>query len=168
MGAFFRLIIGTISLFFAALISLSAFAQVSEPVSYGDWDVRCETPAGAPNPQCVLMQFVTATDRPNVGLNVMVFKTADGQAKLLRIITPLGVLLPSGLGLKVDAEDIGRAGFVRCITGGCVAEVIMEEELLNKLRQGSQATFIIFTTPEEGIGIPISLSGFSSGYAALP
>jgi invasion protein IalB len=30
------------------------------------------------------------------------------------------------------------------------------------------ATFIIFQTPEEGIGIPLSLAGFDEGYAALP
>jgi invasion protein IalB len=30
------------------------------------------------------------------------------------------------------------------------------------------ATFIIFQTPEEGIGIPISLKGFAEGYDTLP
>ncbi len=84
------------------------------------------------------------------------------------MITPLGVLLPSGLGLKIDNEDVGRAGFVRCVAEGCLAEVIMENELLGKLRRGSQATFIVFETPEAGIGIPISLTGFSAGYDALP
>ena len=44
----------------------------------------------------------------------------------------------------------------------------MEDELLDKLRGGEQATFIVFETPEAGIGIPISLSGFSAGYDALP
>ena len=33
---------------------------------------------------------------------------------------------------------------------------------------GQTATFIIFQTPEEGIGIPISLNGFGPGYDALP
>ncbi len=28
--------------------------------------------------------------------------------------------------------------------------------------------FIIFQTPEEGIGVPISLDGFSEGFDALP
>ncbi|MCG8445127.1 MAG: invasion associated locus B family protein, partial [Hyphomicrobiales bacterium] len=36
------------------------------------------------------------------------------------------------------------------------------------LQQGQTATFIIFQTPEQGIGIPVSLNGFSDGYAALP
>ena len=51
---------------------------------------------------------------------------------------------------------------------GCIAEVILEDDLLSKLQSGAQATFIIFQTPEEGIGIPISLNGFSAGFSALP
>lgn len=160
---------------FSAFVFLSALSFASFPANaqqsqtpYGDWNMRCETPPGAQGPQCALMQYVVAESRSNVGLSVIMLKTADGKAKLLRIITPLGVLLPSGLGLKIDDEDIGRAGFVRCVAEGCLAEVIMEDELLNKLRRGQQATFIVFVSPEDGIGIPISLSGFSAGYDALP
>ena len=51
----------------------------------------------------------------------------------MRILAPLGVLLPSGLGLKIDAADMGRAGFVRCLPNGCVAEVILEDKLLTAL-----------------------------------
>ncbi|MEO1141689.1 MAG: invasion associated locus B family protein, partial [Pseudomonadota bacterium] len=36
------------------------------------------------------------------------------------------------------------------------------------LRQGKTATFIVFQTPEEGIGIPVDLSGFSDGYSKIP
>ena len=68
----------------------------------------------------------------------------------------------------MDDADIGRAGFVRCLPNGCIAEVILEDALLAKLKAGGQATFIIFQTPEEGIGIPISLKGFSAGFDALP
>ena len=49
-----------------------------------------------------------------------------------------------------------------------MAEVILDDELLGKLRVGTTATFIVFQTPEEGIGIPVSLNGFGPGYDALP
>jgi invasion protein IalB len=135
---------------------------------YGDWEMRCETPPGATRDQCALMQSVAAEDKPNVNLVVIVLKTADGKSRLLRVIAPLGVLLPSGLGLKVDQADIGRAGFVRCLPTGCVAEVVMEDKLLDQLRAGTSATFIIFQTPEEGIGIPLALNGFKDGFEKLP
>ncbi|MFZ4533265.1 MAG: invasion associated locus B family protein [Alsobacter sp.] len=136
--------------------------------AFGDWQLRCETPAGAKVEQCALLQSVQADDKPNVTLVVIVLKTADGKSRLLRVIAPLGVLLPAGLGLKIDQNDVGRAGFVRCLPTGCVAEVIMDDELLGKLRGGTAATFIVFQTPEEGIGIPVSLNGFVKAFEALP
>jgi invasion protein IalB len=46
--------------------------------------------------------------------------------------------------------------------------VILEKQLLDTLKAGMAATFIIFQTPEEGIGIPVDLKGFADGFAALP
>ena len=142
-------------------------AQGAVRSTHGDWELRCDTPPGAQSEQCVVMQFVTAEDRDNVGLTVIALKTADGQAQILRILAPLGVLLPRGLGLRIDNDDMGSAGFVRCLPNGCVAEVIMDAALIAKLSGGKTATFVIFQTPEEGIGIPISLNGFGEGYQAL-
>ncbi|WP_099865192.1 invasion associated locus B family protein [Pararhizobium haloflavum] len=136
--------------------------------NHGAWSIVCDQEAGAPNEQCALMQNVIAEDRPEVGLSVVVLKTADDQGRILRVLAPLGVLLPNGLGLNVDGEDIGRAYFVRCFTDGCYAEVILEDELLQTMREGTTATFIVFQTPEEGIGIPVDLDGFGEGFDALP
>jgi len=146
----------------------SAYAQGAVKSVHNDWQVRCDTPPGAQGEQCALIQSVTAEDRANVGLTVIVLKTADQKSRLMRVVAPVGVLLPSGLGLKIDQVDVGRAGFVRCLPNGCVAEVVMDDNLVNKLRTGQTATFIIFQTPEEGIGFPMSLKGFGEGFDKLP
>ena|SRR5271165_2797518 len=162
-------------LLLAAVIVLAALgASAKEAAAQGavksvhsDWQVRCDTPPGAQGEQCALIQSVTAEDRANVGLTVIVLKTADHKSKLMRVVAPVGVLLPSGLGLKIDQVDVGRAGFVRCLPNGCVAEVVMDDNLLKQLRTGQTATFIIFQTPEEGIGFPMSLKGFGEGFDKL-
>jgi invasion protein IalB len=145
-----------------------AAAQGAVRSVHADWQIRCETPPGAQAEQCALIQSVTAEDRANVGITVIVLKTADAKARLMRVVAPMGVLLPSGLGLKIDNADVGRAGFVRCLPNGCVAEVVMDETLVKQLRAGQTATFIIFQTPEEGIGFPMSLKGFGEGFDKLP
>jgi len=152
----------------AAMGGTAALAQGAVKSVHGDWQIRCDTPPGAQSEQCALMQSVTAEDRPNVGLTVIVLKTADQKSRLMRVVAPLGVLLPSGLGLKIDNNDVGRAGFVRCLPNGCVAEVVMDDNLIKQLRTGQTSTFIIFQTPEEGIGFPMSLKGFGEGYDQLP
>ena len=152
----------------ACLTAHPASAQGLVKAKYGDWELRCETPPGASKEQCALVQSVAAEDKPNINLVVIVLRTADGKSRLLRVIAPLGVLLPSGLGLKIDSTDVGRAGFVKCLPTGCVAEVVMEDKLIDQMRNGTNATFIIFQTPEEGIGIPLSIKGFKEGFDALP
>ena len=166
MRSFFALTI----LSFAALAGTAgpATAQGAVKSVHNDWQVRCDTPPGAQGEQCALIQSVVAEDRSNAGLTVIVLKTADQKSRLMRVVAPVGVLLPSGLGLKIDQADVGRAGFVRCLPNGCVAEVVMDDNLVKQLRSGQTATFIIFQTPEEGIGFPMSLKGFGEGYDKLP
>jgi len=151
-----------------AILPDAVLAQGTVRSVHNDWQIRCDTPPGAQAEQCALMQSVTAEDRPNIGLTVIILKTADKKTRLMRVIAPPGVLLPSGLGLKIDNAEIGRAGFVRCVPNGCVAEVIMDDNLVSKLRTGQTATYIIFQTPEEGIGFPMSLKGFGEGFDKLP
>src|SRR5690606_13134257 len=158
----------------AAVCVMALPAQAQQPQSgtvrstHGAWSVICDTPPGATAEQCVMMQNVVAEDRPEMGLSVVVLRTADNKAEILRVLAPLGVLLPNGLGLNVDGNDIGRAYFVRCFQDGCYAEVILEQPLIDTLSNGTSATFIVFQTPEEGIGIPVDLNGFKDGFAALP
>jgi invasion protein IalB len=163
---------GRAAIAFAALAGLGGADQVLAQGAvrsvHADWQIRCDTPPGAHAEQCALIQSVTAEDRANVGLTVIVLKTADQKSKLMRVVAPMGVLLPTGLGLKIDNADMGRAGFVRCLPNGCVAEVVMDDNLLRSLRTGQTATFIIFQTPEEGIGFPMSLKGFGEGFDKLP
>ena len=171
MGAMIRARLvasATAALAACVLMAGPAYPQGTVKSVHADWQVRCDTPPGAQGEQCALIQSVTAEDRPNVGLTVIVLKTADQKSRLMRVLAPLGVLLPSGLGLKIDKTDVGRAGFVRCLPNGCVAEVVMDDNLVKQLRTGTSATFIIFQTPEEGIGIPMSLKGFGEGYDKLP
>jgi invasion protein IalB len=157
------------ALFLAAVFwSQGAAAQHGTVRSvHNDWQIRCETAPGAPAEQCALVQSVTAEDRPNVGLTVIILKTADGKSRIMRVLVPLGVLIPKGLGLRIDQTDIGSAAFVRCLPNGCVSEVYLDEKLIAQLRGGKTALFLIYQTPEEGIGVPLSLAGFSAGYDRL-
>jgi invasion protein IalB len=134
---------------------------------HGDWQEVCKPPPpGAKHEVCALVQSVTAEDRNNVGLTVYFQKFSDGK-RVLRVFAPLGVLLPPGLGLKIDDKDVGHAPFLRCHTFACYAQVTMDDKLIDQLKNGKTAVFIIFQSEEAGIGIPISLAGFSQALAAL-
>lgn len=134
---------------------------------YGDWQIVCKPPPpGAKNEICALVQSVTAEDRNNIGLTVYFQKFSNG-TRVLRVFAPLGILLPPGLGLKIDDKDVGHAPFLRCHSFACYAQVVVEDPLIEQLKNGKTAIFIIFQTEEAGIGIPISLSGFKEALEKL-
>ncbi|MEN2494258.1 MAG: hypothetical protein TECD_00149 [Hyphomicrobiaceae bacterium hypho_1] len=134
---------------------------------HGDWQIICrEPPPGSKNKICALVQSVTAKDQDNVGLTIYFQKFSNG-TNVLRVFAPLRVLLPPGLGLKIDGKDIGHAPFLRCHTFACYAQVIVDKKLIEQFVQGKVAIFVIFQTEEAGIGIPISLDGFQSGLKNL-
>lgn len=161
-----------LTLVFTGILAATTGAFASDPAvkgTFGHWTVRCEIPQGAKSEQCALVQSVTAEEHPGVSAVVIVLKSAENPSgKILRVVVPLGILLPAGLGLRIDDTDVGRTGFMRCISTGCVAEVVMDDALTNKLRVGDTAFFVIFQNSEEGIGLPVTLSGFSAGIDALP
>lgn len=147
--------------------AIAAEADGNVRAQHGDWQVVCKPPPpGASKEVCAVVQSVTAEDRNNVGLTVYFQNFANG-TQVLRVFAPIGVLLPPGLGLKIDGKDVGNAPFLRCHTFACYAQVTVKAELVQQLQTGKQAIFIIFQTEEAGIGIPISLSGFKEALADL-
>ena len=167
-----RLTIGRLLALAFVVCGLAPAARAQAPdgtvkAQHGDWQVVCKPPpAGSAKEVCALVQSVTAEDRSNVGLTIYFQKFSNG-TRVLRVFAPLGVLLPPGLGLKIDDKDVGHAPFLRCHTFACYAQVVVEDPLINQLKTGKQAVFIIFQTEEAGIGIPISLNGFDKAVAAL-
>lgn len=150
-----------------ALTTGPALSQGKVEAKFGNWEKRCDTPPGARGEQCVLLQHVTAEDRENVDLSVIIMNSADGQSRIMSVLAPLGTYLPQDLQVRIDAELVGRVKFSRCLHRGCIADFELEDQLLSLFENGDSATFIIFQTVEEGIGIPITLRGLKEGYAAL-
>jgi invasion protein IalB len=135
---------------------------------YGGWALECRTPAGAKNEMCGLTQIVVDEKNSDKNLSVLFQRYSTG-SQILRVVVPQSVLLPKGVRLMVDEKDLAIVPFQRCPpgTGGCFADFVVEDALLEQFKKGKTALFIIYRTVEEGIGLPITLSGFAEGYAAL-
>jgi invasion protein IalB len=166
--AMLRIFSGLVFLTVAAAATAAAAAQGAIKDKHGDWETRCETPPGASYEQCALVLSVVDQERPNVTLVVIVLNSADRKARLMRVIAPLGVLLPSGVGLRIDEEDLGHLSFLQCLANGCIAQLAIDDKLLDKLKTGKTATLGIFQTPEQGVGVLAPLAGFKEAYEQLP
>jgi len=135
--------------------------------TFGAWQVYCRTFPRSSGRRCALVQSVTAEDRPNLDLTLMIYRTLKSDKTLLRAVVPLGVLLPKGLVLRIDKESAGATPFVRCTKNGCVAEAVLKEREIDLLKKGETALFVIYETIGAGIGIPMSLEGFTDCYTHL-
>ncbi len=161
---------GAIAVLCALAWTPAVLAQEEKVMStHGDWLVKCGQPPGSKQQICWVEQKVASEDRPNVGLTVTYLNSPKGKDEqgVLQIQAPLGIMLPRGLGLKIDGKDHGNVPFLRCFTDGCLARAHVPDNLMNSFKTGSTAVFIIFDTPESGIGIPISLTGLSAAITAL-
>ncbi len=164
--------------FFACFLAIgAAHAQGQLRGAYGDWQYRCDRVAQSGTEQCILIQNVL--DQQDLNLAVVILRvedqvaTAEARKKdanapavrrpVLRVIAPLGILLPRGLGLKVDEREVGSTDFVRCLESGCVAEVDMDQSLIDLFSKGKVALFAVFLTPQEGRGLPVTLGGSPTG-----
>lgn len=134
---------------------------------FGAWKLKCAQIAGAKQDKCALVQDLKLEDRPSMFLTVLFMRAFDSDKKILRIVAPLGVVLPAGLGLRIDGDDVGNVKFLKCWKFGCLAEVIVDDNLVSKFTAGRTASFIVFPTPDSGVGFPAPLAGFADGMKGL-
>ena len=167
-------VLGPISRLVAALGLILASCCLAAPVAaqefegtvratHGDWKIVCK--AGPQGDNCALVQSVV-DDKADISLTVYVQRLPNGK-RILRAFVPPGILLPPGLGLKVDAKDHGRVPYLKCLAFACFAQAVIEDKLFSELNAGKTAVFVVYKTEEAGIGVPISLNGFAAAMKAI-
>lgn len=151
------------------LISLPvSFAEDKARPRFGAWELQCETPTGSKSEQCALTQTIRSEDKGSTSLGLVVVRPPEVNATVLPVIAPLSVYLINGVSLKIDQTDIGRVPFFRCTPGGCIADMPLDDKLLDQLNTGKIATLVIYVDPAEGLRHLAKLEGFKQGLQKLP
>ena len=83
----------------------------------------------------------------------------------MTVQTPLGILLPYGLRVKIDNDQVVPLPVQRCIPAGCVSQAPMLDEAVSKMKAGAKAVFGFFLDKE--ILVTVSLRGFTKGFNSL-
>ncbi|UOM32840.1 invasion associated locus B family protein [Acuticoccus sp. I52.16.1] len=139
--------------------------------TYGAWALECEHTVGVAVDSCAATQTaaqqVGDPDAGGVVLTVLFVRGEGGSVEVMRVLAPLGVLLPSGLSLSVDGAEVGVAGFVRCLPPGCISEVALGEGLREALVAGRTAQFAVSLTPQSQAAVRVSLDGLGDALDAL-
>lgn len=156
--------------------SPAAPATPSAPVSsepqrttstFGDWTLRCERPENAPQ-TCEVGQSLFAQGQ-------QVAQTAIGhaaRAESLRmtVLVPVNVSLAAPVrmtGPGTDATPVELA-WRRCVPAGCLADTVLGEDLVRKLRIRTEPARLVFMdAANRDAGLPFSPRGLAQALDAL-
>lgn len=118
---------------------------------------------------CGMVQSTRNDKRPQIGLTLYISRTKQGDKMQtqMRVMAPIGVFLPTGVGLEIDGVAVSRVPFSNCLPQICLARAEASPETLDKLKKGNVANFIIWEGPGAGMPMKISLKGFGKALEAL-
>jgi invasion protein IalB len=153
--------------------------QSNEPVAEGETAPAEETAttakadSGAPAVEtrrlCGMVQSTRSDKRPQIGLTLYISRIKQGEKTQtqMRVMAPIGVFLPTGVGLEIDGVAVSRVPFSNCLPQVCLARAEASPETLDKLKKGNVANFIIWEAPGAGMPMKISLKGFGKALETL-
>ena len=134
-----------------------------------DWTLHCRLPQ--PDREfCEMRQSIVNENGDRVVLAV-VGRLPNPDAPGLLILLPLGILLPPGTYLRIDQGEEVEVPVARCERQGCQVELLLDDDLLPRLKAGSQAVVTFHVADGRGqqlrVDVPISLIGFSAALAEV-
>ena len=83
------------------------------------------------------------------------------------IITPLGVVLTSGLAMQIDSQQEQRAPFQICTEQGCLVREPLTEEAIERFKKGANARVTVVAAQQGEVSAVISLRGFTKAFNSL-
>ncbi len=137
--------------------------------TYRSWEVACL----ADNTNCAMAQIGT-DDAGNPVLEMVIRKLPEPleagdeiAIAVLDVITPLGVVLTEGLSLKIDNGDDAIAPFQVCTEQGCLVREPVAEDLIDRLKGGTDAQVTVVAANQGVVTSSLSLLGFTAAFNAL-
>jgi len=159
-GAFFA------ACLIAVILAGPAGAQNPHGKSFDHWQVRCNTPTGAPS-DCQMVQNVVVKEsgKPVLQLVVGYMEKVDNPVGVL--VLPLGIYLPSGLTMQIDKGQAYEMAFEICGRNGCRVRFSFDEALLGTFKKGNAAEVVFYSGGRKPIRVPLSLKGFTAALKTL-
>ena len=140
-----------------------------ERTRYGSWEVACAKGGGP----CVMAQIGSDSTGTPI-LEMVLRKLPEAQevqgvpvVAVTDVITPLGVVLTSGLTMKIDTAEEQRAPFQICTEQGCLVREPLTEAAVDRFKKGNVAKITVVAAQQGPVSTSISLSGFTKAYNSL-
>ena len=135
--------------------------------NFGQWALVCgdvkDQVGGEP---CSLVQALVEHESQKLVFRLTVAYGPRGNL-VLRIDSPNGVALQKGFEFSPDAVKIYRMPFETCLSQGCSALLLMQDDLKHDLQKSQKATITVYALNGQAVQAVTELKGFADGLAAL-
>ncbi len=153
-------LVGVIVSCLGFLASPASADEAAQLQRFDDWTYECGDGG------CSIRQGLSNPENPTIVYGIVVSKVQNNPSPIMRLNFPLGVYLPSGIGLAVGDMKLDIPMTV-CLPKGCSAIAVVTDELSARLVSEDTIKvrfYIADRTPRE---ISYPLSGFIPAYAEL-
>lgn len=148
----------------------ASVAPSSLTETYGDWAVRCVSPAAtegqaAPARVCEMTQELT---QQGTGQRVlaMSLQSTDAGGRVT-VVAPFGLLLSAGLIMDVAEVPLMEAAFRTCLPAGCIVVSDLDQAGVDLLAGGDTTKVRLRSQNGEDLALDVSLTGFTAAWNRL-
>jgi len=165
--SFFRITI--ITLVFCSLsIGNITFAKPVQGKKYKQWTVGCEKlDQSSKKELCHIYHNVTNKENKKVMTQIAVGYLPGSDKPQALITLPLGIMLVPGIEFSGGKMEPVRIPYSVCSPNGCTAGLVLEDDMLKKLKSGEKGKIKFAAGQNQVLEIPFSLSGFTAAINSL-
>lgn len=142
-----------------------------EVTKNGDWFVGCQQVAvdGGSVKACEMQQILEDTKSGQTIVRISVIYPHKSKKPVLRILTPLGVLLQKGLALQIDDGKAIVMPFAICVAKppACIVDGVMEDDIVSAMKRGNGGTLTLSFANNQVVKAPFSLNGFTKSITSI-
>lgn len=135
--------------------------------TFDAWEVRC---AASDESRCFLYQLAKDKEgRPLAEITLLRLPDGGQAAAGVTVVTSLGVFLPKGVTVTVDAGQPIQHPFQFCAQTGCFSRFGLTGAFVTRMKKGAQAKVTLFgvNAPDRAVEGFLSLKGFTAAYDSV-
>jgi invasion protein IalB len=138
---------------------------------HGDWFVGCQELEvdGGTVRACEMQQVLEEKSSGQAFIRISLIYPRGRNQPVMRIFTPLGVLLQKGMVMQIDQRDPITMPFTICIAKppACVVEGVLQDGIVEAMKRGAGGTLKLTFAQNQEINAPFSLTGFTKSIGEI-
>lgn len=129
-----------------------------------DWTKVCGHDQAANKDICYTTRdFSAQVDKPPV-LAVAIYEIKGDDTRIVRLLTPVGLMLRPGFRFAVDKGDTLEGAFEICFPNGCFAESRVKSATVDEMKKGTVLNISVRNQANNEVTFGVPLAGFGKAF----